>query len=263
MGAAARLGLGERAYRQQHPAYHRAIDAPQEIALIFAAVGAAQQLATRCPRVVAGCDPVALEGIRLPKEVPELGERVAAHAWNGRASGCVFAHEVLDHIAAERGLEVEDVVRDADAFAHAARVVDRIERAARAVGHVVAVAEELHRRPDHLVALLGERGRGDGRVDTARHGREHAAANVRHQATAPVKRRALATRAGKRSAIRSMHSSVVSAPRLMRTADTANSRGTPNAASTCDGSTLPLVHAEPDEQATPARSSAMSIDSLS
>ena len=51
--------------------------------------------------------------------------------------------------------------------------------------------------------------------------------------------------------------------KLMRTAPTASSRGTPIAASTCDGSTLPLWHAEPDEQATPDMSSASSIDSLS
>src|SRR6185437_15242063 len=260
MGAAPRVGLGERAHRQQHPAHHAAVDAPQKIALVLGAIGAAQELALVHARVVARRDPVALERIRLAEQVAELGERVAAHAGNGRATRRVFAHEVLDHVAAERALEVEHVVRDADALADAARIVDR---AARTVWHVVAVTEELHRRADYLVALLGERGRGDGRVDTTRHGREDAAASLRHQATAPVNRRALATSAGKSSAMRSMHSSVVRAPRLMRTADTARSRGTPNAARTCDGSTLPLVHAEPDEHATPARSRAMSMDSLS
>ena len=60
-----------------------------------------------------------------------------------------------------------------------------------------------------------------------------------------------------------MHASVVSAPRLMRMAALARSGATPMAESTCDGEMLPLWHADPAEHATPRRSSAMSMDSLS
>ena len=49
----------------------------------------------------------------------------------------------------------------------------------------------------------------------------------------------------------------------MRMAALPSSGDTPIAPSTCEGVMLPLWHAEPLEQATPCRSSAISIDSLS
>ena len=121
-------------------------------------------------------------------------------------------------------LQVQHVVRNAELLADAARVVDRVERAAGPVRKVVAVAEELHRRADDVVALLDEQRGGDGRIDAARHRDEDRAADV--SARDPVSTGApCSTRAGKTSATRSTCSSVVSAPRLMRTAAFARSAG--------------------------------------
>src|SRR5262245_34744245 len=50
---------------------------------------------------------------------------------------------------------------------------------------------------------------------------------------------------------------VVEKPRLSRMAPRENSAGTPIAASTWDGATFPDEHAEPDDTAIPARSSAI------
>ncbi len=51
-----------------------------------------------------------------------------------------------------------------------------------------------------------------------------------------------------------MSASVVAGPVLRRIAPRASSPGTPMAASTCEGATLPDEQAEPDDTATPSRS---------
>ncbi len=71
-------------------------------------------------------------------------------------------------------LEIQHVVRDPERMGDVARVVDRVERAARAVGHRIAVAEKLHGGSDHLVALLDETRRRDRTIHATRHGDQHA-----------------------------------------------------------------------------------------
>src|SRR5207237_5285247 len=61
----------------------------------------------------------------------------------------------------------------------------------------------------------------------------------------------------------STSSAVFCLPNENRRAATPSSRGTPMAVSTCDGSTAPVEHAEPEEQAIPARSRCISSASLS
>src|SRR5436190_23190579 len=56
---------------------------------------------------------------------------------------------------------------------------------------------------------------------------------------------------------RSISDSVVLGPRLTRTPARARCGGTPMAASTCDGWTLPEEQAAPADTATPSRSNAM------
>src|SRR5262245_8757454 len=183
-------------------------------------------------------DPLGVDAVGLHEQIAELRECVAAHARNGRASTRVFAHEVVDDVAAERTLEVEHVVRHAEGLADAARIVHRVERAARTVWQIVAMAEQLHRRTDDVVALLDEHCRSNRRIHAARHGDQHA---LLHRCSYPARAIpcAFSTSAGKTSATRSMHSSVVSEPRLMRIADDASSGSTPIAANTCDGVMLP------------------------
>src|SRR2546430_16070461 len=60
---------------------------------------------------------------------------------------------------------------------------------------------------------------------------------------------------------RSISDSVVLGPRLTRTAALASCGGTPMAASTCEGWTLPEEQAAPADTATPARSKAMTAGS--
>src|SRR5213075_1255103 len=71
----------------------------------------------------------------------------------------------------ELPLEVDDVVRDVDGGRHAPRVVQIVDRAAATErGLSLALVVQLHRQPDDVVPLLLEQGRGDRRVDAARHG---------------------------------------------------------------------------------------------
>ena len=235
----ARLFLGELADGEEHPPYDGAVYSPEEVALVLRAVAPAMQLAIHRARVMPSGDVPRVERVGLAQEVAELREGIAAHARDRRATGGVLAHEIADDVAAECALEVEHVVRNADARAHAARVIYGVERAAGTIGDIVAVAEELHRSADDVVPLPREHGCRHGGVDPSGHRYQNPFAHAAQLAT-PERRRALVMRAGKSEATRSTPSGVVSGPRLMRTAATASSRGTPIAMSTCDGSTLPL-----------------------
>src|SRR5205823_14166500 len=135
-------------------------------------------------------------------------------------------------------LEIEDVMRIPKLLANAPRVVYGVERTAGPVGHVFTVTEKLHGGADDVVALLHQERCGDRRIDAARHGDQNPFPP--HGYCAVANCLALATRAGKTSITRSMHSSVVSTPRLMRTAALASSGRTPIALRTWEGVTLPL-----------------------
>ena len=144
------------------------------------AVGADDRVAAR---VVPGRDGLALVQMpRAAEQRPELHVRVAVDARARCPPVEVRRQERLDHARLELALEVHDVERDAEARRNPPRVVRGIERAAAAAELRVAVGGvvEAHPDPDDLLALLVEQRRGDGRVDAARHGDQHA----RHQATA-------------------------------------------------------------------------------
>src|SRR5690606_28756053 len=155
-------------------------------------------------------------------------EGVAADARNRRPATAVLRHEVGDHVPAEAVLHVEDIVRDAERLTDTARVVDRVEGAAGAVGHAVAITEKLERGADHLMALRHELGGGDRAVHPAAHGHEDpGAASCRRRWTldhgqrlsARPRARTLATARGNTSATRRTSSAVVSWPRLSRMAE--------------------------------------------
>src|SRR5271170_3290282 len=80
--------------------------------------------------------------------------------------------------------------------------------------------------------------------------------SARH--AAPRRLRKLVTAGPNASANRSTSLSVDPHPRLNLIAPAASSGATPIAASTCERATLPDEHAEPDDAATPARSSRIS-----
>ena len=168
-----RLRLRLRADREQHARQHAPVDPPQEVRLVFRRIEPPMQGTVDHARVVSRRDPSCIHRVGAAHEVAELRERVAAHARDRRAAARVLVDEILHDVVPERALEVEDVVRDAELLADAARVVHAVERAAGTVGHVIAVAEQLHRCADDVVALAHEQRRGDGRVHAATHGDQH------------------------------------------------------------------------------------------
>jgi hypothetical protein len=122
-------------------------------------------------RVVAGGDRVGAEAGRAIDERRELQVAVAVRAGKGSAARGVLPDEVRHHLLVELALEIQDVVRDADRRRHFAGIVQIVERAAAAEGGLtLGLVVELHRQTNHVVTLLGEQGRGDRRVDAARHG---------------------------------------------------------------------------------------------
>src|SRR2546422_8204188 len=139
-------------------------------------------------------------------------------------------------------------------------VGERIEGAARAVRDGVTVAEQLHGGADDVVPLLHQNRRSHRAVDSAGHGDENA---LPHQCSTALSARTFWTILGRTATVASTSSRVLSLPNENRSAATPSSRGTPIAVSTCDGSTAPVEHAEPEEQAIPARSRCISRASLS
>jgi hypothetical protein len=126
---------------------------------------------------VAGGDGVAAEHAAAAEEVAELGVAVAADARVGRPPLRVLGDEVVDHVAGELALHVEDVVRDAQPVGHALRVHDPVQTAARLGGAVsfvgvLRVAEGLHGGADDVVPLLHEQRRRHRRIHAAGHGDE-------------------------------------------------------------------------------------------
>src|SRR2546428_2981210 len=215
-----------------------------------------------------GGDVAAVQGVRVVEKVSELGERVAAHAGDGRTAAGVVGDEVTDHVAPEAVLQAHDVVRDAEPVGDELRVGDGVERAARPVGDAVAVAEQLHRRADDVVPRLHEQRRRHGAVHPPGHRDANA---LRHLSLLlPVHRCSTADSAltfstifGSAPATASTSSEVLSLPKENRSAAMPSSRGTPIAVSTCEGSIAPVLQADPEEQAIPARSRCMSSASLS
>src|SRR5437773_2215579 len=259
-GHVPRFALGERPDGREDPRHDAPVDAPQEVRLVLPWIAPAKQRTVSRDCVMAGGDVGAVERVRVVQEVAELGERVAAHAGDRSAAAGVLGDEVRDHVAAEAVLEIQDVVRDPELVSHEPGVGDRIEGAAGPVGDGVAVAEQLHGGADDVVPRLHQQGCGYGRVDTARHRDEDA---IAHRCSTAERARTFSTIFGSAPISVSTSSRVFSLPNENRSAATPSSRGTPIAVSTCDGSTAPVEHAEPDEQAIPARSRCISRASLS
>ena len=87
----------------------------------------------------------------------------------------VAVDEAVDHRLAEAALVVEDVMRDAERLGHAARVVDVLPGAARALAvRRVAVIVELQGDADDVVAFPRQQRGHDGGIDAARHGDDDA-----------------------------------------------------------------------------------------
>src|SRR5213594_819499 len=185
-----RLRLRLRADGKNHSRENLAVDSPEEIRLVLPAIDAAIQLAVDHARVVSRRDESRVDRVRLAHEVAELRERVAAHARNRRTSARILGDEVVDDVVTESALEIQHIVRNAQRLTDASSVVDRIERTAGAIGDVVAIAEQLNRRADDIIALLDEQRSGDRGIHAARHRDEYALAL--HDDTA-CSRRALFT----------------------------------------------------------------------
>ena len=221
-GAGANLGLGEFAQRESQPGQQRAGKAPQEVGLILRRVAAPEESRLPVhdpgPHVVSGSDGIAAEQLSPPQQVPELGVGIATDAGVGRAAARVLRDEVVDDVAGELILHVEDVVGDAQRIGDPARVHDAVQPAAGARrSRLLLVAEGLHGRADELVALLGQqRGRHRG-VDPSGHGHQDPLGGHRQAAPAPARARARVTISTVRRAASLTSAEVVVRPRLKRT----------------------------------------------
>ena len=119
--------------------------------------------------VMAGGDPVEAECVGAPHQPVELQVPVALDARVRRPTRSVVVDVGADDLALEVFAEVEHVMLDPEPIGDPTGVVDVADGTAPGVGRS---APQLHRHADDLVAGLKEQGRGDGRVDPARHHHE-------------------------------------------------------------------------------------------
>ena len=172
----------------------RLVQREEEVRLILRRVRAALQPVASGggieihARVVTRRHELRAEPVGAVDERRELQVAVAVDARDRRAAGRILADEVRDDGLGELRLEIDDVVRDADARGHAARVVEVVDRAARAEAHAALVRSsclvvQLHRQPDDVVPLARQQRGGHRRVDAARHGYDntHALSRVSGQ----------------------------------------------------------------------------------
>src|SRR5487761_1177952 len=126
--------------------------------------------------VMAGADRVEAERHGPVEHRRELDLLVAPQARVGGTARRVFGDEVGHHVGGEALGHVPHVERDADDIGGAAGVAGVLQRAAAArAGPVGArVLRQREMNAGHLMACVRRPGRGDGRVDAARHGSKHA-----------------------------------------------------------------------------------------
>jgi hypothetical protein len=114
------------------------IQRKEKVRLILGGIGAAFQPVAAGGRieidtcVVSRRHEVGAEALGAGDERGKFQIAVAVHARNGRASGRVLAHEIRDDGVGKLALEIDDVVRDADACGDTPGVVEVVDRAAGA-----------------------------------------------------------------------------------------------------------------------------------
>ncbi len=184
--AAGRLGthlvLGAVTEREHGPAQLIAGQHGQHVGLVLGHVDAAHQ-PRRTPRpgglepgMMAGADGVETKRHGPVEDGSELDLLVAPQARIGRVAARVLRDEVVDDIGGEALGQVPYVEGDAYHVGGAPGVPGILERAAAASARAVRprVGRQGQVDSGHLVASGSGPGRGDRRIDTARHGRQHA-----------------------------------------------------------------------------------------
>ncbi len=168
----------------------------QKIALVAIRVGRAVKRSPPAPVVaaddiVAGRQEVGAEVVGGVEQIGEFHVLVAGDAWDRRLAGDIGAGERLDDLPSKALLIIEHIVGNAQPGRDVPRVVDILPGAtgALAMGGFAMVVE-LHRHADDIVALGGERGRGDRRIDAARHSHDNAGLRRRLAQAKAIQRRA-------------------------------------------------------------------------
>ena len=216
------LRLGELAQRKPESRQQRAGKTPEEVGLVLPGVASAEEgglpVHDAGPHVMPGSDGVATEQRAAPEQIPKLGVRIAPDAGVGRASARILGDEVVDDVAGEFLLHVEDVVGYSQRAGDPARVHDAVEPATGARGsRFLLVAERLHGRADELMAPLGQQRGRDRGVDPPGHGHQDPLPGHGQWRPASATARARVTMSMVRRDASATSADVVVRPRLKRT----------------------------------------------
>ena len=176
-GQLAHPRLGQVAEREAQAGERRRRHGGEHVGLVLGRVGGgAQQAVGGRARVVAGGQRAGAEAVGELDHRVEPHVAVAAHARVGRDAVGVAGQERLDDPGAELGAQVEREVRQAHPVRERAGEPDGVRRAAGGLGVVLGIGPQLER--DGGGVLAGQQ-RGNGGVDAAAHGHQHALRIVR------------------------------------------------------------------------------------
>ena len=124
------------------------------------------------------------ELVRPVNQPAELQILIAHHARIRRAAGLVFIGEILDDLLLKFGRLVNEVIRDAQLVADGARIGDGLRAAAFVLGARHAILRpEFERDADDIVALLEQKRRRRGGIDSSAHADDHPCFLTRHKPT--------------------------------------------------------------------------------
>src|SRR5687767_9791386 len=124
-------------------------------------------------------------GAELPgaiDEIAKLEALVADDAWVRRAASFVFFGEVIDDLLLEiRGL-IDEIVRDAEFVRDRPGVHDRLRSTALVFGaRNTILRPKLQGDADDVVALLEQKARGSGGVDSSTQANDNASFLIGHK----------------------------------------------------------------------------------
>ena len=172
------FGLGQVAERKAQIVQLVLCGGKQEIGLVplgidrtierpMGAIGAAGD-------VMAGGEAIGVQIARGGQQIGKLHRLVAGDARHRCLASQIALHERIDDRVAESAFIIQDVMRDAKRFAHAARVVDVLTGATGpgAPSGFPAVIE-LERDADDIIAFAGQDAGHDRGIHAARHGNDH------------------------------------------------------------------------------------------
>jgi hypothetical protein len=120
---------------------------------------------------MAGGEAISTEVPSQTKQVREFDSHVAPNAGDGSPPAQIFIGELINHCFAKAAFVIENIMCNADAIGHGARIANVLPCAAAAhPTDSLAMIIQLERDPDRFCSRARRKGCNHRRIDSAGHG---------------------------------------------------------------------------------------------